>query len=169
MNLCKCGCGQEVINEYVNGHYWKGKSNGKLGFKLSEETKRKISESNKGTHNSGGRRFDLMNWIRSLTPEQRKAKFGHGKGRRTTGNTEGWYHGQAWKLFGKDKCELCDRLNSQEKEITGRRLAMHCNSDDYKLLTAENWKCVCKACHVTKLDAGRKSTSSFSSSLLPFP
>ncbi len=55
MNLCKCGCEQEVRNNFVKGHHNKGK---KLG-PLSEECKNKISLSNigqvpwiKGKHHS---------------------------------------------------------------------------------------------------------------------
>ena len=46
MNLCKCGCGQEISkigNIYVHGHNNKGK---KIG-PMSEDRKRKIGECNK--------------------------------------------------------------------------------------------------------------------------
>lgn len=60
MNLCKCGCGQEVKqgNIFINGHNWKGMkhseksiikmSNKKIGIPRSKETILKMSKSKMG-------------------------------------------------------------------------------------------------------------------------
>ena len=50
LRLCYCGCGERVRlpqNKYIAGHYSKAKLDGRKK-RMSEETKRKISEANKG-------------------------------------------------------------------------------------------------------------------------
>ena len=51
MKLCECGCGKEVKNRFVSGHNLKGNTYN-LGISLSEETKKKMSESMKGRKTS---------------------------------------------------------------------------------------------------------------------
>lgn len=58
---------------------------GKLGMHHSEETRRKISESNKIAHKNDDRQKiteGLRRYIASLTPEQRKERFGKGRYKR---------------------------------------------------------------------------------------
>lgn len=43
MKFCECGCRQEVTNRFINGHQC-------FGRKMSEESRKKISEGNRGKH-----------------------------------------------------------------------------------------------------------------------
>lgn len=61
----------------------------------------------------------------------------------------GYYHQQAWKLFGKDECEICHMTLNTHLEIYNRRLNMHNTLDpkDYSILKNHAWQCVCTSCH----------------------
>jgi len=122
MNLCKCGCEQEVGNIYISGHNTRvnnpmnnlqsrkkvGLSNkGKLsGRKLpprSEETKRKISEANKGR-----KRPDMVgNKNPAKRPKVRK---------KISKNYKGMIGKQPW-----NKGKKCPQLSGKNNPMFGKR------------------------------------------------
>ncbi|HUU86367.1 MAG TPA: NUMOD3 domain-containing DNA-binding protein [Candidatus Glassbacteria bacterium] len=61
-----------------------------------------------------------------------------------------YLHAKAYKLFGKDCCEVCGKSNEQEKIDVGKRLSMHCTliPKDYSVMEPETWMCVCNNCHL---------------------
>jgi hypothetical protein len=74
---CECGCGEEVKkykNRFINGHQNRGKNNPMYGksFSMSEEAKKKISESQKGEGNScwkGGRTIAGGGYVYIFCPD----------------------------------------------------------------------------------------------------
>jgi len=61
-----------------------------------------------------------------------------------------YYHGKAWNLFGKDKCEICNKSLKIHFELLWKtRFHMHCVSQpkDYEIMLKENWLCLCPSCH----------------------
>ncbi len=111
----------------------------------TEETKRKNNEAQK---------------CKYYSPEARKRMNTAQSGE----NSPNWkggcsitYHNLAWKKFGKRHCEICNIgiISHYKKYRAGRRLSMHCLSEDYIVMKAENWLTVCYKCH-GKLDLGRK-------------
>lgn len=90
MVLCECGCGQEVVSEksrFLKGHNFRVKErpSSRKGIKLSEETRAKLSEANKGkvswmkgrTHSDEARKKmseALAGKKRSPLSEETKAK-----------------------------------------------------------------------------------------------
>lgn len=107
---------------------------GKSNIKHTKETKIKIGKSSK---------------------ERYKNKKNHpwyGKKGEKSANWKGgcnlYLHEQAWKLFGKDKCEVCGIPNNKHKEITGYRLSMHCHGHNYNKLEKDYWTTCCLfGCH----------------------
>jgi len=97
---------------------------GKIGvYNHSKESKRKISKSNKI----------------SQLGNQNAFKYGH----------DGYWHNEAWKLFGEYKCLKCGMTNEEHIKEFGCRLNMHCTSEpkDYTLMEESNWDTYCKRCH----------------------
>ena len=141
MKLCDYGCGKEAIYQFKNGKFCCSKSTSKCpkmkiingdanrGRKHREQTKRKISESNK----------------LSQIGNKNALKYG----------CEYYLHETAWKLFGKDVCSLCGMTNEEHIVKYNCRLNMHCasNPKNYHLLEEDNWETYCKECH-GKLDNG---------------
>jgi len=94
------------------------------GCKLSEETKRKISEAMKTASLRNKNRF--------------------------SGGDYNWYHAAAHRLFGKDACEDCGMTNQQHIQNTGRRLHMHCQYQQYHKMEPDLWETLCAACHLNR-------------------
>ena len=88
----------------------------------TEEAKRKISESMKIAS-----KFNSNRW---------------------KGGDYNFFHNQAWKLFGKERCERCGLLNEQHIIDTGRRLHMHCLHQTYHKMDPDLWECICGKCHL---------------------
>lgn len=65
------------------------------------------------------------------------------------GGCEQYWHTKAWKLFGKDCCEVCGISNKDHKELKGCRLSMHntLNPKDYTVMQSYAWSCICIKCH----------------------
>ena len=112
--------------------YWKGKKRpeilGDLNPTKRPEVKRKISDNNA-----------------MKRPEVAK-KAGDSKIKRTGGGSIYW-HGKAWKLFGKEFCQH-DGISLEEcKEKYNERFHMHNVDKDFRNLVEENWLCLCQGCH----------------------
>ena len=61
----------------------------------------------------------------------------------------GYYHLQAWILFGKTYCEVCG-IHSLTSVLNGYgRHSMHngLNPKDYSVMEQDAWICVCHMCH----------------------
>lgn len=58
-------------------------------------------------------------------------------------------HEQAWKMFGKENCEICNKSLKKELQETGKRLSMHNTLDPKNYIVMEKyaWKCLCGKCH----------------------
>jgi len=168
MKLCKCGCGQEVTregNRYIRGHSNKGKKDSietrkrkskskkgenhpfynknfskehrekiglsHIGKKCSEETKRKISESVYGEKNGN---YGML-----------------GENHPTwKGGSSDYWHSKAWKLFGKNYCEICHIDINTYMEKTNQRFDMHNTLEpkDYTVMEPYVWQCLCHSCHM---------------------
>jgi hypothetical protein len=65
------------------------------------------------------------------------------------GGHEHYWHSVAFKLFGKEKCELCKKSDEEVTQKVKQRFSMHCTSNpkDYTLMVPENWKTLCRKCH----------------------
>lgn len=135
MKLCDYGCGQEAKYQFNNGKYCCSKNTSQCnqmrkinrelntGRKHSEESKRKISESNK------------------ISQKGNKNALKYG--------CEYYLHELAWKKFGKKRCSICGMSNEDHLAKHNCRLNMHCTSEpkNYKLMSESNWKVYCKECH----------------------
>ena len=104
-----------------------GEKNGFFGKKHTEETKQKMRLSHLGKNK----------------PYIQGDKHGMWKG----GVDYNTWHLKAWKLFGKNECEMCKITNKLHLEKFKVRLHMHCNTHNYSILTEDNWKCLCVKCH----------------------
>lgn len=105
---------------------------GFTGKKHTEETKKKMSTSNKIAQLGNTNSF----------------KYG----------CVDYWHNKAWKLFGKPVCSNCNMTNEEHIKKHDCRLNMHCISEpkDYTLLIESNWEIYCKECH-GKIDNGKGS------------
>lgn len=91
MNLCQCGCGEEVTKEYnkfISGHNSKGKLNPRYGIKLTDEHKKKFNF--KGKHHSEETKREYS--------ECRKGHFAWNKG---VARTEEFKQSQSQKMKEK--------------------------------------------------------------------
>ena len=148
MKLCKCGCSEEIvikeyilkrpndykIPDYIMGHNSRGIKKGPQ----TEEWKRKMVAT----------RMKNGSYVRT---EESKEKISKGliKFYGPVRSYE-YLHAKAYKLFGKDCCEVCGKSNEQEKIDVGKRLSMHCTliPKDYSVMEPETWMCVCNNCHL---------------------
>jgi len=148
---CLCGCGEKVKGKFALGHNSrvKGYTGGQFekGFKHTEETKKKFKNrvsTMKGKQHKK-ESIELM----------RKAKLGKmGKQSNRYKEIEELsdyinIHNRAWKLFGKELCEVCNITNEQHIKETGRRLSMHNKPKPKKYNSSDSndWMTVCMRCH----------------------
>lgn len=121
---------KKVISEKMTGEkhprygkHWDVHPRGMLGKHHSEESRKRMSESNKN-----GFGPDNYCW---------------------KGEHSGYYHDLAWKLFGKLYCEDCGISLEEYLKLIGKRFDMHCTSKpkDYSLMEETNWKTFCGRCH----------------------
>lgn len=153
MNKCKCGCGQDCKKTWVSGH-------NTLGSKHSEETKEKIRQKALGRKRPdmvGNKlRLGKQAWSKGKTGVFSKEALDKMSKSSFKGGNYIYWHTKAWKLFGKDHCEICGMTNKEYKSKNNRRLSMHCrDSNNYKDLSNDNWVTVCEyGCHqkMDKLD-----------------
>lgn len=53
----------------------------------------------------------------------------------------------AFALFGKKNCEKCTVSNNTHIRKKKKRLSMHCLTENYSMMTKENWMTLCNKCH----------------------
>jgi hypothetical protein len=174
MGKCLCGCGEECKsgNKYINGHNTKGIklsddhkkkiSDSRKGYICTEETKTKLREINTGrkVSDESKRKMSESRKGRKFS-EQHRSKFRLKVGEKAPnwrGGSYTHFHDKAWKHFGKMYCEICFMNINEHFEKYGCRFSMHNTlvPKDYKSNDPKAWKCVCYQCH-TKLDAKQKS------------
>ncbi len=155
MTECACRCGQVVKpgNRFVSGH------NVRVNHPMKDpESRRKVSESLKRRP----KKYKLYNITTKcacgcgefVSRPNNKYVSGHNarEGNKNTfwkGGSSIYWHNEAWKLFGKDKCERCGINNDYYIQLYKRRLDMHntLNPKDYSVMESEAWLCVCAKCH----------------------
>lgn len=133
-------------NKYNLGNKWtveqkerqsllkKGKPNGRIGTKQSEETKNKISESNKGR----------TCWIKNKkhspeSIEKMKKRKGVEKGRVFKGDNVGIHYWVERELGKPMICEIC--------KTTERKVYDWSNKDHKYRKVVEDWQRLCRKCH----------------------
>jgi hypothetical protein len=70
------------------------------------------------------------------------------------GGCYGYCHKKAKQLFYKNRCEVCNKNEEQEKIELGKLLSMHCVTFPkvYEWMHPSNWKTLCSKCH-TRIEA----------------
>ena len=163
--LCKCGCGEipKKGSKYIFNHHRRGKvlseehkkktSESLKGHKHSEETCRKISESNKGKESTeeAKRNMSIAQFKRFENPK----------------NHYNWQGGISKEPYGiefNDKlrgavrnkynntCQLC----SKEESENGRKLDVHHIDYDKKNNNEDNLIPLCVSCHTKTTNSNRE-------------
>ena len=138
--ICYYGCGQKATHYFKTADKWCCENNfHKCPERRKQKSifmKKKMIEYYENNNNYYKGKSRPLHSKKLLQPNE----FG-GKG------NYGWYHARAHELFGKDKCEVCGKINKEELEYCKKGLIMHCKSDNWTDLSDENWKCVCSKCH----------------------
>ena len=150
---CEYGCGEEAIKQFKNGKYC-----------CSERWERCPQQRELSRIKNLGSNNPMFGKGYLISGESHPL---FGKGYLISGeNNPNWkegnydyWHDQAWKLFGKDRCDLCGKYNEDHIKETGQRLCMHCISipKNYTLMEQSNWTTICCSCHRVKLDSGNKT------------
>jgi len=148
---------------------------GNNGRKRSKKEKIKISEKTKEAMRRPEVRKRFMEGVERVDrkgknnpfygkthTDESKRKMGKIRKKYTDENSANWkggkyhhWHKKAWKLFGKDKCEICEISLQKSIKKFNQRLSMHNTLEpkDYTLMKQEAWQCLCKKCH-TSIDNG---------------
>jgi len=61
-----------------------------------------------------------------------------------------YLHDKAWKLFKKEKCDICNIYLEEYKEINNKkRFDMHNKlvPKNYSIMESRAWQCLCRNCH----------------------
>lgn len=166
MNLCKCGCGQEVKNNYVVGHYWTGKkrsiesilkiSEAKRGIKRgprSKEVKRKISEANTGRIFSDEHKRKISEALKGKKqPKERGVKSSITRAKNHGILKEGSYCDAWWDKeykedIRKSGCEKCGCSKMLSLKLFGRVLSLH-HVESNMDCTPNVLMTLCCSCHL---------------------
>ena len=120
----------------------------RLRPKPSDETLKKRSESLKERWKDPNSGFHSEERAEKLKDAQLGEKGSNWQG----GIDDDSCHNRAWKLFGKDHCEICGMSNEdhKKKHKNGSRLSMHntLTPKDYTVMEPEAWMTVCEfGCH----------------------
>lgn len=164
-HLCACGCGGNIevkkhhkyqgIPKYIVGH-----SRNKKGF-IIEIPKSKYYKhlcacgcgekiEVRKSHRSDGIPKYKRGHNEYTEDMRQKLKDTWKKSDRYKGFNLTDIHKEAYKLHGKDKCEICGMTNEDhiKKHKHKNRLSMHCYDKNYKNLKEDNWITVCEfGCH----------------------